>query len=584
MSAIKELIDSPEYKFIENDIESFVSEKLAGYRTGDAESKTIHDSVWGSVEYSAWEMQIIDSPLFQRLRDINQVGLAMLTYPSARHSRFEHSLGVTSAAKKMCEKIDANTRGFCIPPDSKNAIYLAALLHDIGHCFYSHLSESIYGEFEDFVKLKMLFNEKLERKPKPHEILSFMIINTQSFKKFFFDHIDYPEKSEISPRSALFHDIGKMIIGANIERGNEILSYQTSIINGPFDADKLDYIKRDSFTAGLSLAYDIERLFTKIIVHNVEAENKKNEKRNEKRLVIKFNGVTAIEELTFSKIMLFSYIYYHQKVLITETMIKDYIYGLCSLDIIKNFADFLRYTDSDVLSLATKQEGRNPFPEYGFLDLGALAQNIRHRRLPKRCFEVSQANIQSTGMEKDESTIESTIKRQCEAIMYKCKKNMSTYSVDDMGNDVADLFSIITRENAPPLDTIISDLRDMMFEKALEKRRDFYKKLVAAYKIRNKDVNFTMFDTYIVFPKLVSYGSTIEPVVLGKDNNELMTVNDFVKLDHWAGSFNSNKWRGYVFVTDKIDKTIAFETAERFVLQGKAKLKNPTSYLKGIEG
>lgn len=52
-----------------------------------------------------------------------------------------------------------------------------------------------------------------------------------------------------------------MIIGANIERNNKIYSYQTSLINGPFDAGKLDYIKRDSLTAGLSLQYDMKRLF-----------------------------------------------------------------------------------------------------------------------------------------------------------------------------------------------------------------------------------------------------------------------------------------------------------------------------------
>lgn len=62
-----------------------------------------------------------------------------------------------------------------------------------------------------------------------------------------------------------------------------------------------------------------------------------------------------------------------------------------------------------------------------------------------------------------------------------------------------------------------------------------------------------------------------------------MTTNEFVKLDHWASSFNSNKWRGYIFVSDKIDRNIAFEVSERLVLKGKAKLRNPMAYLKGID-
>ncbi|MDE5950964.1 MAG: hypothetical protein K2H12_05235 [Acetatifactor sp.] len=96
-------------------------------------------------------------------------------------------------------------------------------------------------------------------------------------------------------------------------------------------------------------------------------------------------------------------------------------------------------------------------------------------------------------------------------------------------------------------------------------------------------VEFNKFDIYIVFPKQVNYGATTEAVVLGKDHNELMTINDFVKLDDWASSFNSNKWRGYVFVTDKIDKSIAFEVAQKFILKDKAKLKNPSAYLRGID-
>ena len=119
----------------------------------------------------------------------------------------------------------------------------------------------------------------------------------------------------------------------------------------------------------------------------------------------------------------------------------------------------------------------------------------------------------------------------------------------------------------------------------MKKRHEFFLALVKEYKARERgdEINFNTFDIYIVFPKLVNYGATTEAVVLGKDHNELMTINDFIKLDDWASSFNSNKWRGYVFVTDRIDKSIALEVSQQFILKGEAKLKNPSAYLRGVE-
>lgn len=573
MNLVKQLKDTQEYKKIEADIEEFVKEQLVNYSACDIEGKTIHDSVWGSIEYSEWEMQVIDSPLMQRLRDVHQVGLAMLTYPAARHSRFEHSLGVAAATKKICERINANSANFKIDDKVRNCVVLAAILHDVGHCFYSHLSESIYGELQEFVELKTQFNKILHRKPKPHEILSFIIVNTSTFQDFFFKNVNYPEKGKV--KNYLFQDVGCMIIGANIERDNKILSYQTAIINGPFDADKLDYIRRDSLTAGLALQYDIERLFTKIQVHSIPSPT--DPKKIEDRLVINFNGVTAIEELTFCKIMLFSYIYYHQKVLITETLIKDYAYGLYELDIINSYSDFLRYTDSQILALADKQSA-NPFPEYAELDLKKLADDVRLRRLPKRCFEISQSNVVCI----EEDIDSEFIAKQCKNIIEQCKSN-DKYGSEELQKEIEVLSSVMTRSTKPILDELIAELSGLTYVELLDKRKEFYNLLVQTYKQRKMTVDFNMFDIYIVFPKLVNYGATTEAVVLGKDHNELMTINDFVKLDDWAGSFNSNKWRGYVFVTDRIDKSVALEVSQKFILKGKAKLKNPSAYLKGID-
>lgn len=280
--------------------------------------------------------------------------------------------------------------------------------------------------------------------------------------------------------------------------------------------------------------------------------------------------------------MLFSYIYYHQKVLISETMIKDYAYGLYELHIIDSFADFLKFTDSDILKLAEKQKKNNPFPDYGMLDLEELAANIKNRRLPKRCFEVSQASVIPLEEEHFDSAHDRAMD-YCREVMRKIKDDAANYTAEDLKNDMLKFSSTVIRDKETLLDSLIKDLRDLTYTEMLEKRQEFFKALVEEYKKRKMNINFTVFDIYIVFPKLVNYGSTTDAVVLGKDPEKLMTVNDFVKLDDWAGSFNSNKWRGYVFVSDKIDMEAAFIVADRLVLKGKAKLKNPMAFLKGLD-
>ena len=135
--------------------DAFVASLMAGYEPKHFRgSKVIHDCVWGTVMLCPWELQIIDSPLFQRMRRINQLGLAMTTYPSAHHSRFEHTLGVLSVTTKMISRINQDESADALPPSAApdehrrkipprdvRLLRLAALLHDLGHCFFSHLSE-----------------------------------------------------------------------------------------------------------------------------------------------------------------------------------------------------------------------------------------------------------------------------------------------------------------------------------------------------------------------------------------------------------------------------------------------------------
>jgi len=191
MSESFSLSDDVTYQDFLKRTDEYVASMLKDYDATGLSCKIIHDSVWGTLDFHEWEIQIIDSPLFQRLRNIGQVGLATLIYPSARHSRFEHPLGVVSIASRMMEALSKreasdDTETLKITEQDIYKVRFVALLHDIGHCFYSHISELAYDKYDEFYKLfDSIKQHKNGLKPKGHEIFSYLIINTPSFKFFF---------------------------------------------------------------------------------------------------------------------------------------------------------------------------------------------------------------------------------------------------------------------------------------------------------------------------------------------------------------------------------------------------------------
>ena len=115
------------------------------------EPKIINDPIWHTIRVESWELAILDSPLIQRLRNIRQLGLAGLVYPAAGYSRFEHTIGTLYQTQRVVESINRNARARRartqqlvqdpIPQSDEVLLRIAAIMHDVGHCFLSHVSE-----------------------------------------------------------------------------------------------------------------------------------------------------------------------------------------------------------------------------------------------------------------------------------------------------------------------------------------------------------------------------------------------------------------------------------------------------------
>lgn len=184
--------------------------------------KIIRDALHGDVEFTDAEMRLIDTPPVQRLRGIKQLGTSSLVYPSAVHTRFEHSLGTCWLAKRLLAELES--RGVQVDADDRVAIPAAALLHDITHIPFGHT-------FEDERRVFDRHDEDVQR-----------------LEHFLDDRLLHAALS-----------------GTGVEgRVRELLQpgpvatapFAREVIAGTVCADLLDYLRRDAFHTGLAQAYD----------------------------------------------------------------------------------------------------------------------------------------------------------------------------------------------------------------------------------------------------------------------------------------------------------------------------------------
>ena len=512
------------YKEFDMKIDEFVNVLLKDYTPNRYEnsvggdnvgSKVIHDPVWGTTLFYRWELQLLDSPLLQRLRNINQLGLSALTYPSAHHTRFEHTLGVMSVITKIVDHINQKYRDPMITKHDFYALRLAALLHDVGHCFCSHLSESIYGEMKEFVQLKRAFS--IFKTAKAHEIFAYLIINTSTFREFFSNNIQLWDTTLNCTKLLL--DVGYMIVGADLpieydERRKHIKKcYLTQIINGQYDADKLDYLRRDSYTAGLALTHDIDRFLYKIRIESIESKEKATDGKTiyEDHLVIPIAGVSAIEEMAFSQLMLASYIYQHQKVLAVDELIRDVVTGLVLTGKLSHPCDFLYYCDHDLLGIYkqspdpdfTPSIAGKKFDHITTKTMADIVKRIKNRNLPKRALTVNASILLKDPEQK-------------------------TYPIADIADSLRKT----------------QKLREEICAVATEISNNLPSEIWAKSSIDKYDIHISIPKTSIA--KDLSNALVITP------SGDLVALSEIVRLSDWADAFAWHKWNAYVFSREDI--------------------------------
>src|SRR5260370_42411626 len=230
-------------------VEHFVSWLFEDHKTFiPREAKVINDSLLGNQYFAQHEVVVIDSPLLQRLKRIKQTGLVFQVFPSATHSRFEHSLGVATLAER-CLRAIVERASVEFPRTSiadmdriggdLAHLRMAAMLHDVGDGLCSHASEQIYELLSDLQEFK---RDPHFAKNAPGEILSYLIITSPTFRSWFEEHVVREFQAPLK-----LERIGEIILGRHPDHS---LHFLAQIVSSPYDADKLDYIARDSYYWG----------------------------------------------------------------------------------------------------------------------------------------------------------------------------------------------------------------------------------------------------------------------------------------------------------------------------------------------
>jgi HD superfamily phosphohydrolase len=233
--------------------------------------------------------RLIDSAGFRRLADISQLGLVRLIYPGATHTRQEHSLGVFIAAIEYLDHLAADSRfTTVVSPKDAELLLAAALLHDVGHWPFGHPIEDI----------------GLSEIPN-HESLAAREITTGQIADTL--HNDW----RLDPVA-----VANLVCGKVDGAAHRLLH---SILSGPIDVDKVDYLMRDSLHAGVPYGqnFDRRRLIGSLCL---------NESGD--ALAITDKGKTAAEMMVFARYVMFSEVYWHHAVRAATAMLQRAFYAL----------------------------------------------------------------------------------------------------------------------------------------------------------------------------------------------------------------------------------------------------------------
>jgi uncharacterized protein len=444
--------------------------------------KIIHDPLWGTIKLEDWEVALLDLPLFQRLRQIHQTSLVSYVFPGCNHNRFEHTLGVMQQAKRLIEAVNAQHAPdkAIFEPSAVRNLRLAALFHDCGHSCFSHISEELYQSCPDMIA----YFEAGDVQGHPHEVISSLILKSEPVKEV----IEYVGKKAGVGVQFDVEQAANWIVGKPEEKGGRKKHFQTQVINGPFDADKLDYVFRDAHYSGIPIGLDLDRLWASCDT-GTDADGNMV-------LTLHQASVAPLEQVLFSKVNLHAIVYQHPKVRAVEKMFQSIIESAKASPETVNFtisdrkldlnraSDYLWLTDEVFFTEALRRKHDDP--------LHRRLHDIRYRRLFVRALTISNDTI-------DKKDQEGTFLQL---------RQLNQLTVPNF-----------------------------------KAKRDLASDILKASKLEGK---ISTADVWIDLPKDPTFGEA-DRTFVRTAGNSLRKVSELFPIHYWTELFQKHKWRGHVF-------------------------------------
>lgn len=370
----------------------------------------IRDPIHGSLYFSDAEVSILDSREFQRLRAIKQLGFSEFSFPGATHNRYLHSLGVSHLAGLIFDSI------FKVYPFSKTShrqrlrqtVRLAALLHDVGHGPLSHTTEQVMPLLKD-LSVKAYQSQKAPHDPNRqanHEDYTIQLVTESSIADRIKAHF-----SDISPyhvaclidKTLPCHD------DFFIDSGFDFRTILSQIVSSELDADRMDYLERDSYFCGTNYGkIDTEWLIQNLTFHRVEEKV---------FLALNRRGLYSFDDFLISRHHMHLMVYFHHKSIIYEEMLNRYLSSKeCQFFLPASYEKYTFYNDYKLYEhLATQKN--------------IWAERISERRPFKVLLEMHNTS-DSPRPQKIKSTLESA---GLDVIWASSKARLSKYhsSTDD---------------------------------------------------------------------------------------------------------------------------------------------------------